>query len=1281
MKKKIILVPLMFLVFCMLVWSQEALIIYDGTKKASESYKSACYIKELLGHFPLNGKKIVHVAEYDREKIRSTDYVFIVFEEGVPKLPRFFIDDLLRARGTLAWIHMHIEKLVDVAISRWGIYHNSIEYRRQWQISYKEHKILKQDLVLNAMFIRDKEKVGVLSWARDLKGNKFPYVLHTQNLWYFADTPFSSTLEEGRYLIFTDVLHEILETKMTKKHKCLVRVEDISPESEPGQLRKLADFFKEEKIPFQVGVIPIFKDPQAQQEIDLFERPEVVKALKYMVSQGGTLVMHGITHQYRGRSGSDYEFWDHIRDEPLLHGSSDWGDLRIVRGILAFRDNGLYPLCWETPHYAASTKDYLSIAKYFDTFYDRMITTEDKVLQIFPFPYPIFQEKLGVRIIPENCGYVDLKKPDPESIIKKARNLLMVRDGLASFFFHPFVPLRHLRTITREMKKMGWEFVSLTDFPCNCRAPFLWVTSQGTKGSVTLENDYLREIVFQNGERVREEVSPKRQSGVVEKNIQLPPRSMYVLESLDLMPPEEGGERTDVSGDGPVFSPGSRFDMTHILLIENLHAKDSEKCNQESFRFVLTVFGLQVDVHDCQRLHEVNYASKDLVVVPQTAAEQMNLVDMREIVDFVERGGNLVTDGETRLAEELGIRFRENTVVVRKVKDLSIPAPSLVWNPPEVIHPPLTQNARILMKDMHSGAALALIKNVGRGRVLFLSRPFDSRSSFGISRYPYFPLYLRNHLDVVFNFRKNDLEFYFDPGLRQNSNWEYLVKRWKESGVGIVYLAAWHFYPSYRFDYTYFINLCHSQGIAVYAWFELPQVSPLFWDRFPQWREKTVSGKDANVHWRLPINLQNREAREAVRQFMRQVLNDHEWDGVNLAELHYDTNEGIQDPNRFTPMNEDIREKFRRERGFDPIKIFQPGSPYFYQKNQQALKTFLDFRCQLIVDLHKFFLEEMEAVKREKRKNMEVIVTAMDTLNHPELVEYCGLNILDIISLMDLYPFTLQVEDPSRSWVEFPSRYRDFYEVYAKHIKDMNRLMFDINVIERPRSGSKSLPSVLATGTEIVATLYFARLASGRAALYSEYTIQPFDMDILAYVCGPGMKIEHDPTGLLVEAPFSCFFLGMKPEYFPCLDGIVWPFFEKSGICLPAGKHKISFKEKKDPEVRNIHPLVSLNADISGVKVGRNSYRIKYRSSVPVHMDCSSPPGKVTINTKSFPSYSGQQRFILPRGSHQLDIQLSSNSRFVVNELGHFSSWAFYNIGIFSVLVLVSVYVFVRIKK
>src|SRR5262249_52904918 len=148
--------------------------------------------------------------------------------------------------------------------------------------------------------------------------------------------------------------------------------EDISVEEDPDHLRELADYLFSRNIPFQISLIPIFKDPSANEEVYLSDRPQFARAIQYMVSKGGLVVMHGVTHQYRGRSADDFEFWDELGRKPVQGDSRSLVEQKLRLGLEECFKNGIYPVTWETPHYMASIVDYQTIARYFNSSYDRV---------------------------------------------------------------------------------------------------------------------------------------------------------------------------------------------------------------------------------------------------------------------------------------------------------------------------------------------------------------------------------------------------------------------------------------------------------------------------------------------------------------------------------------------------------------------------------------------------------------------------------------------------------------------------------------------------------------------------------------------------------------------------------------------------------------------------------------------------------------------------------------------------------------------------------------------
>ena len=1286
-KRTLVLGIILVLALCVRLAAKDALILYGGAREKSESYISAKFLENLLCHFSSIRRTIVSPAsDFEKETILDKDFVFLVQEEDKSRPSQSLLKSLLLFRGQIVWIDMHIEQFLALAQDTWSLSWKDFVSRTGMTVRYKDTDFTKEDPGLNVVKIHDPKNVMVYSTVRDQEGTEYPYVLRSKNLWYFADSPFSYAMEGGRFLVLEDLLHDILNEDHPSRHEALVRIEDVNAEDDPKSLRKIADYLARKHIPFQVSLVPIFKNPESQYELTLSERPGLISALQYMVRKGGTIILHGATHQHRGVSADDYEFWDDIAGVPIAHESPDWIDQRIKQAVDECFADGLYPLAWETPHYSASENTYRTIAKYFDTFYDRIMAAEISGTQQI-FPYPAKLESLGAAVVPENLGYVDYKKPRPQEIVSAARKTLVVRDGMASFFFHPFVPLKHLKSIIKGMKKQGWTFVSIRDFPCNFRTESRWVTSQGGEGHIFLDNQYFREIeIDRKGKLIKENVSPARSKGTLSKTIEMAPGSLYVLEALDFLPqkPEKVGLSYRLAQAFRLFKKdeGKRIlNIPKVLVLTSGTSSEAENLDQRSFESVFRVFGFNSELMDSGRLKTSALNKFNLLAVPYAAGKGLGDIEINTVLGFVEKGGSLIIEGKTPLSQKMGFLFESREARIAEVKELSMPAENVRWNPPATFYPFTTSEAIILSKDLHSDRPLAVVKQIGKGKVLFLGALLDPWTPFGLSRFPYLPYYLKNFLGVPFLIRNDNLEYYFDPGLRQNTSWEKLVVRWKESGTKIVYLATWHFYKDYRFDYRYFLDLCHNHGIAVYAWFEFPQITPLLWNEHPEWREKTASGRDARPHWRELMNLANPQARQAAGEFMEKILTEFDWDGVNLAELNFDTNKGAQDPANFTPMNMDVRKAFQESRGFDPLELFRPASARYWTKNPAAFKTFLDFRASLVKDLHAFFLNGIETIKKKKGVDWEVIVTAMDSLLHPEIIEECGINTSDIISLMDSFPFTLQVEDPARSWMKAPTRYRDYYETYRNYVKDSRRLMFDINVIARRDVRATNLPSLTPCGVELATTLYYAFTPSGRAGIYSEYTANPFDLDILPFVARVGIEVKEEKDRLTITASRPFTLLTVNSSDLPTLDGQPWPFYSSTEVSIPAGRHALSFKKARLLDFRLLSHRMSFDAEVGSFVREGNIYKLHYQSPIPTSLTFSRPLEAVRVDAKKIPLSADKSGVILPRGEHDLEIYAESPPAYTIDVVGYLSSSVFLIIGVLSVGLLLGLYIYSRMKR
>lgn len=311
-------------------------------------------------------------------------------------------------------------------------------------------------------------------------------------LTYVSEVPLTYLDWDDRYLAFTDMLFDLLAPDTATRHQALVRLEDVSPASSPADLRAVADYLAAQRVPFAVAVYAEHvdgagADAARPRRRSLVDAPEVVAALKYMVERGGTLVMHGYRHATlgtlnpKGVSGTDYEFLL-AREQagrmvlvPLPGDSAAWATAQVTEARKAWEAAGL-PLSdiWEFPHYAASATAYQAISPLFAARYEQAtyysgVLTGGKVDQTRSvgqfFPYPV-RDIYGTAVIPESLGnYVPVGSAGARSaadVVASARRQLVVRDGVASFFYHPYLGVTELSKIVEGVKALGYQFVPAT---------------------------------------------------------------------------------------------------------------------------------------------------------------------------------------------------------------------------------------------------------------------------------------------------------------------------------------------------------------------------------------------------------------------------------------------------------------------------------------------------------------------------------------------------------------------------------------------------------------------------------------------------------------------------------------------------------------------------------------------------------------------------------------------------------------------------------------------------
>jgi len=497
--------------------SETVLILFDSSGPYGWIGEvHAKMLANLLGHFQLE-YRIMPVESYRRGSLaraRATFYFGTVFDNP---LPVSFLHDVISARKPVCWFKYNLwqvgrdSRFGSQFETRTGFRFEFMDTSGYEIISYKGETFGKNqlDAELGRATILDPTLAAAPAMAcQPSTSNCIPYIVQGGHWWYVADAPFAYLAEEDRYLVFADVLHDMLQIAHPESHRAILRLEDIDPTYPTELLQRAADYLHSEGVPFLVSVVPVYKDPLgfynagAPKTVTMSRTPEFIRALKYLVAQGGQIVLQGYTHQYdavanpyTGVTGDDYEFFRVTVDEqnnfvdymPVPEDSRRWVQSRIRGALGQLRRSGLSAIAWQTPHYAASAVDYSVFADEFPLTIQRVLYFDSaggcigrngRRQDLFDsgthiagqfFPYVIQRDLYGQKVVPENIGNIVLDPAGgsatrlPADLIRAARKNLVVRDGWASAFFHPFLDISYLQELVRGIKGLSYDYVPLSD--------------------------------------------------------------------------------------------------------------------------------------------------------------------------------------------------------------------------------------------------------------------------------------------------------------------------------------------------------------------------------------------------------------------------------------------------------------------------------------------------------------------------------------------------------------------------------------------------------------------------------------------------------------------------------------------------------------------------------------------------------------------------------------------------------------------------------------------------
>jgi len=690
--------------------------------------------------------------------------------------------------------------------------------------------------------------------------------------------------------------------------------------------------------------------------------------------------------------------------------------------------------------------------------------------------------------------------------------------------------------------------------------------------------------------------------------------------------------------------------LTHISKVVFVTPSDTnslavaEKNDLASIKKVLDVSGIRFTGISVNSIPKVNLSGYDVIIVPFAAAKFLNETALNSILDAIKSGSNLFTDGVSSITRSLGIKLQSKNITITRIRDTHFSDNTLYWTTPcdaQTIDNAV-RNDSILAFDETTNQPIAVSGIFGKGRFVNISPLFDPNTTKGYSRFPFLIEWLESYLGISRISERQAVEMYFDPGMRYNSpiSIDTLARMWRDRKIKRIYAAGWYYDGNY--DYAPLFKACHTNGIQVYCWLETPEVSDSFWIKHPEWREKTATGRDANIDWRKLMNLADENCRKQVFKELEDFLMKYEWDGVNFAEMYFEPHPaGFENPNNFTPMNSVVRNEFKQQSGFDPIQLFDLQSPDYWKKNKKSWRQFADYRKELSYRIKSHFLDFLTTIKNRKN-GFDVMLTGIDVSLQPAESDNIGESTEHTLALYKKYNITLQIEDPSNCWGSGPERYEHLGELYRKTVKDETRLVFDCNIVGSHKQGLGGFPSEKPSGEELRQIVYNMTLHKIRPAFYAEDAVYVHDFKNISTVLAREASItEEHANEWKIKTPYTVTVNTGNRGQGLKLDKKPWFAGYGGQVIIPQGEHTLSFDTLQSSVIT--FGLKHITGELKWAKFSENKLEFEYSEDVTsCYIILDKRPESIYIDGKISdiqPVGDKEYSLTLPQGRHEVKIE------------------------------------------
>lgn len=451
-------------------------IVYDSPARYGSSFPLVEALIEHLGHFDLDCQAMP-LESWHPGALKDAEVVVYVGLKDTT-LPQEVLQEMAHAKRMI-WFEKNIEQMA--AYLKWKDFHLDGASDGWSYVNNKKDTYFPD--WMNVVIARPGQNAQVFAVINNLTTSK-PLAWQRDNVY------FCGLLEVNPVFMVTlgNLLQQFIPNNHQNSHNVLLRVEDVSPLTDPKAVRAVIATIAKYHIPFAIGVIPVGVAGDGKRSY-MHEMPQMVKVLKDAQDDGASIIMHGYTHQneYSPKTGEGYEFWN-ARDHKPMENDEAFTSERIEAGIAELVRCELIPVAFEPPHYAMSETGYKVLSRYFNILSGR-IQISDKSEQIsLTLPYTAESSYLnGMLVIPENMGYYDGQSFLVEDMLRNSEQIFDEQDGFAGFFYHGYLPPDKLPEIIEGVRKQGYKFFDLQQLSIRVQSPQIKIT--GKNGQINVEID------------------------------------------------------------------------------------------------------------------------------------------------------------------------------------------------------------------------------------------------------------------------------------------------------------------------------------------------------------------------------------------------------------------------------------------------------------------------------------------------------------------------------------------------------------------------------------------------------------------------------------------------------------------------------------------------------------------------------------------------------------------------------------------------------------------------